>query len=116
MAYLLWTALDDKYSTYGDLLMWPFEGDRKGVLPMVPKLNPAKGLSTEEILVYKLLQLENHVQQLEQSMVAVAEAFKQLAANQNESYLAIQRQFLGLVNYVMRPSKSIMPGEQQDKN
>jgi len=97
--------------------MWPFDMKGEPTPTPAPMHQPLeRTVSVEEVLIARLIHQEQRIQGLEQAVVMLSEAFKQLANNQNQNFLAIQTQFQQLVAYVMRPRASIVQGEFKDKN
>ena len=93
--------------------MWPF--DKQSSLSY-SSTQLEKTITPEEVIIARMIHLEARVESLEHCVLMISEAFKNLAETQNQNFLAMQKNFLQLASYVIRPSKSIMPGEQQDTN
>ena len=78
----------------------------------LPKVGPAP---LGDLTHLKLLELEQRILGLEAAIIEVCMVIKKNQETANLNTLTIEKNFLNLANYVMRPRTQIM-GESQDKN
>jgi hypothetical protein len=94
--------------------MWPFDDPKNQIAAHlnVQKIGPEPQGNKQDI---KIKELEQRLFGLECAIIEVCQAIQISQANNNQNFMMVEKSFLNLVQYVMKPRSSIM-GDGQEKN